>query len=143
MIEIRRAKEEDVHHIHKLSRELGYDTDIKIVKENLQQMLSHPDYEVVVVIHEQSVAGWMSLATHLRLEGSSYLQITALVVTETLRGRGLGKALLKYAENHARLKKLSFIGLYSNKKRSLAHDFYKNQGYMALKESYFFTKELF
>jgi GNAT superfamily N-acetyltransferase len=67
-------------------------------------------------------------------------RIVALVVSETARGRGLGRALL--AETEARCRALGCVMMEvgSNMRRDEAHRFYEGLGYE--RTSYKFAKDL-
>jgi GNAT superfamily N-acetyltransferase len=56
-------------------------------------------------------------------------RITALVVTTTAQGRGLGRQLLREAERRARAAGAARIELTSGSQRADAHAFYKACGY--------------
>jgi N-acetylglutamate synthase-like GNAT family acetyltransferase len=142
-IQIRSANlEADVDQIQRLAVQLGYDRSREDICRSLDSMLNHPDYEFVVVTANQTVVGWMSLNVRLRAVDAPFLQVTAIVTDESVRGQGFGKRLLAYAEAQAKSKRLAMVGIFTNKKRTDAHTFYKNRGYTAAKESYFFTKDL-
>lgn len=58
-------------------------------------------------------------------------RIEALVVDPTYRRKGIGKALINSAEEHAKKQKCATIDLTSGVKRAQmgTHDFYKALGY--------------
>ena len=139
-ISLRNAKPEDYMDIHRLSIQLGYQPTPEHVANMLKAMSVHPDYEVVVVLKNEDVVGWMTLYKRIRIEAESFLQIAAIVTDENFRGEGLGRRLLSYAEEKAQKLGFKCVGLHSSKSRTKAHEFYKNAGYSILKESYFFEK---
>src|SRR5688572_26694140 len=55
--------------------------------------------------------------------------LTALVVAERVRGRGVGTRIVKVAEEWARAHGASRLALTSALHRTEAHDFYKRLGY--------------
>lgn len=139
---IRPAVLHDVSSIHELSWQLGYTPSLQQVKNNLEITLRHPDFEVVVIEHNQCVVGWMNLHRRVRIEDVAFLQIVALVTDEKVRGMGFGKKLLQYAQLRAQDQQLAFLGLYSSKRRHEAHGFYESAGFKKIKESYFFQKDI-
>ncbi len=138
---IRPAQITDLQTIFRLSHELGYSPGLDEVECHLAKILTHPDYEVVVIEKAGEVAGWMTLYNRLRIEDSEFLQVAAIVTDERFRGQGLGKTLMNYAEEKARALGMPFVGLHSSKRRDTAHQFYERIGYRKAKESYFFEKE--
>jgi ribosomal protein S18 acetylase RimI-like enzyme len=58
-------------------------------------------------------------------------RLTALVVDESARGRGIGRALVNAAEEYFRARGCALIEVTSNKKRTDAHAFYERLGYTA------------
>lgn len=139
--QIRPASMADLTAIHQLCFQLGYKPTIETSRRGLETFMDHPDYEVVVIVKDSAVLGWMSLCRRYRIEDVPYLQVAALVIDEKIRGQGLGRQLMAYAEKRAREQKLPFVGLYSSKRRNDAHSFYEGIGFERSKESYFFRKD--
>jgi len=142
MIQIRRAHETDLKAIHKLTFELGYSPSEATVLEGLKTLLKHPDYEIAVICKNDLVVGFVQLLVRFRVHDLPFLQIIGVVTDSQKRGLGYGKKLLQHAEARAKEKKLKQVGLYSNKKRTETHKFYKNYGFTEAKESSFFIKEV-
>lgn len=88
------------------------------------------------------VAGWMQLLDQLVLETGARTEVAALVVDETARRGGVGRALMTVAEQWARKRGSKFVNLRSNHKRAIAHAFYESIGYMHYKSQKAFRKEL-
>ena len=61
--------------------------------------------------------------------GTTTCRVTALVVTPTAQGLGIGRALLKEAERRARVGGAARIELTSGAQRTEAHAFYRACGY--------------
>lgn len=141
-IKIRKALESDAERIHQLAIQLDYMPSLEIVKNNLQSMRNQPDYEVVVVTKNDYVVGWMTLHTRRRIEDVPFLQIAAVVTDESVRGQGFGRLLLRYAEDQCQKQGFEFIGLHSSQRRTQSHAFYRNAGYVSIKESLFFKKQM-
>lgn len=140
---IRKASIDDLNAIHRLAGMLGYSPSRENVERALKAMLLNPDYEIVVITeNDESVVGFLTLATRYRLEDVSYLEVAAIVTDENRRGQGLGKQLMQYAEERAREKNFSLIGLRSSIRRSDAHKFYEHLGYEKVKQSFVFHKLL-
>lgn len=58
-------------------------------------------------------------------------RLTAVVVDESARGKGVGRALVEAAEKFLAAQKCALIEVTSNKKRVDAHAFYESLGYTA------------
>jgi len=56
-------------------------------------------------------------------------RITALIVDESARGRGVGRALVAAAEHHLAERGCELIEVTSNQRRADAHAFYERLGY--------------
>ena len=69
-------------------------------------------------------------------------EIGALVVEESWRGKGIGAALLRAAEDWAVSQNCSCLYLRTLVVRKGAHAFYHRAGYEKSKTSYVFTKRL-
>lgn len=140
-LKIRSASPADMDEIHRLSIQLGYSPTYEDLSKGLECMLQHSDYEVLVAVREDQILGWMSLCKRLSFLNASFLQVIGIVVDSASRGQGVGRCLLKYAEDRAKEKSLAFVGLYTNKRRTESHEFYRKSGYTPTKESFFFMKE--
>lgn len=140
--EIRTARIDDAPEIQRLAVQLGYNPTLENVLNGLKTILNHADYEIVVIVENARVLGWMSLVVRHRIEDVDFFQIAAIVTEESRRGEGLGKKLIAYAESQAKAKGFAFVGLQSSKRRTEAHKFYENSGFEKSKESFFFEKNL-
>lgn len=56
-------------------------------------------------------------------------RITALVVEDALRGKGVGHALVKFAESSLTMSGCGLLEITSNVLRNQAHEFYEHIGY--------------
>lgn len=139
---IRKAQIQDLASIHSLAEQLGYSISTQEMEENVKVILNHPDYELLVITENNLVAGWMSLHVRYAIETSHFLQITGIIVDDKKRGKGYGKMLVNYAEAYANEKGIKKLALYSNNKRTEAHQFYLRQGLVKTKDSSWFAKNL-
>jgi GNAT superfamily N-acetyltransferase len=67
-------------------------------------------------------------------------RMTAVVVDESARGRGIGRLLVEAAEKYFAARGCAMVEVTSNKKRVDAHRFYEQLGYTGT--SFRFAKEL-
>lgn len=85
---IRAAVPADAAALAALSGELGYPATAEQVLERLAAMGSS---QTVLVFDDGEVRGRIEVIEALRLESGRFAEITGLVVTETARGRGVGR----------------------------------------------------
>lgn len=69
------------------------------------------------------------------------LDLKEIIVNAKFQGKGIGKALIKKAEDYARKNKATHIHLTTNQD-ARAYDFYINQGFIPSKKTVFFRKEV-
>ena len=96
----------------------------------------------VALNNEQTVIGWMHVHAIDRLEVGRYADIGGIVVDETMRGRGIGRALMSCAETWAREHGFDCVKLSSGAQRVEAHAFYEYIGYSNIRTSFRFEKIL-
>ena len=97
-------------------------------------------HKVFVACEGDVVVGWIDVGVVTHLQSGSYAEIGGLVVTDGHRGRGVGGALVAYAEAWASRQGLSKILVRSQIAREAAHRFYLREGYQRTKTSAVFTK---
>lgn len=102
----------------------------------------YSDLEQVAVLGHQ-VVGWIQVNKEAQsILSEPRVEVSALVVDESYRGHGIGKALLVAAERWAIENQLLLVRIRSNLIRSDAHQFYQKQGYSVKKSWHLFTKSL-
>jgi GNAT superfamily N-acetyltransferase len=76
------------------------------------------------------VVGLASLHESLSLEHDRpAAKLSAMVVDESVRGRGIGRSLVEAMEDEARARGCCLIFLTTNERRSGAHAFYERVGF--------------
>jgi GNAT superfamily N-acetyltransferase len=129
-IKLRSALEGDAEELARLTTELGYPTSADEMSTRLHAILLRSDYFTAVADSEQEVVGYVGAAVgHLYERNGSYGRVVALVVSEQHRGRGIGKALLQFAEDWMWSCGASVVVVNSGDHRADAHHFYESQGY--------------
>jgi len=95
-----------------------------------------PRAELVVAEEDGAVVGTMHLTVlpHLSAKGSRSLQLENVHVASSRRSKGIGKALIEWALERARLQGCARVQLTSNKLRKDAHRFYARLGFVASHE---------
>ena len=129
-VAIREAEPDDRHQIAALLTQLGYPSTGDEVGQRLTYWL--PDPMSVILVAEQAgrVLGCLSLHAIPYLERTGrWARIESLVVDESTRGRGAGRALIAGAEDAARRWNCQAVEVTSLRTRAAAHAFYKRMGY--------------
>ncbi len=129
---VRAATPADSHAVAVLVTELGYPSTADDVAHRLARFDESAGDHVIVAVDEQEVVAVMSLSVVPLLGTSGALaRITLLVVTERLRGTGIGRALIGEAERIAASDGCTTIEVSSGRRaeRAGAHRFYPSVGY--------------
>jgi GNAT superfamily N-acetyltransferase len=133
----------DVKPVAELSAQLGYPVSKTELRNRFARIAAMSGHGLFVALNnEQSVIGWMHVHTIDRLEVGRYADIGGIVVDETMRGRGVGRALMLCAETWAREHGFDRVKLSSGAHRVEAHAFYEHIGYSNIRTSYRFEKIL-
>ncbi|ATO19864.1 GNAT family N-acetyltransferase [Acinetobacter sp. LoGeW2-3] len=126
--------EQDLYAIHDLTAQLGYPTTLENIQQRWQNIHQDPNYQTLVVEHEQRVIGYAGLIQEYSWEfDEGYLRIQAFVVDEAYRGQGVGKRLIAAIEDLAKQRGLKLIQVNSGNReeRLSAHAFYQSLGFDA------------
>lgn len=94
--------------------------------------------KLMVVKDDHKVIGTMQLTLipSLTFKGGKRLQIEAVRIAWSHRGKGLGKKMITWALSYARDHGCHLIQLTSNKERDEALTFYKSCGFVATHEGF-------
>ena len=128
---IRAAREEDAPAIAALLGELGYPTDAETVVQRLRMLESAGDDVIVAVSGSVTVAVVSMHVTPVLHAPGPVGRLTAVVVSERVRGQGVGRTIVEAAEQMLAARGCEFIELTSNRRRTDAHAFYERLGYEA------------
>jgi ribosomal protein S18 acetylase RimI-like enzyme len=138
---VRAARPEDAKSIALLSRELGYPADARSTRERLRSILGRDDQRVVVAVGPGgAVCGWLQAQCSVVIESGLRVEIVGLIVSETMRRRGVGRSLVAQAETWAREISAETIVVRSNTKRVESHAFYPSLGYLPSKTQVVYRK---
>lgn len=120
----------DADDVGALLSELGYPCDARDAVQRIATIVDNDRQALVIARCGGAVCGLIALdfMYYLPLDTTT-CRITALVVTPTAQGRGLGRQLLREAERRARAAGAARIELTSGSQRTDAHAFYKACGY--------------
>lgn len=134
----RKYQQDDLAKLQKLMMELGYSVDLPELSENIREIYNKGG-EIFIAENDGEVVGSICVLIDARLAEGVYAEIVSLIVSENTRRQGIGKELAKEAETWAR-KHVNKIRVRANEVRSLAHAFYKSQGYEEIKTQKVFIK---
>jgi len=139
---IRQARTIDAAGIAALSVELGYPAPMEEFEERLRALDGNADHRVLVVDTGGKVAAWLHVSLVESLETGPFAEIRGLVVTEALRSRGIGAALVAAAERWAVERGCAKIRVRSNALRTRARTFYERLDYVVTKQQNVLDKKL-
>ena len=128
--DLRIAAIADADDVAQLLSELGYPCDIDEAAERIDAIAANDRQALVLARRDGAVCGLVALDFMYYLPlGTITCRVTALVVTPTAQGLGIGRQLLKEAERRARSGGAARIELTSGSQRTEAHAFYRACGY--------------
>jgi GNAT superfamily N-acetyltransferase len=135
MTHIRRATESDLPAVIRLHNQLdpgepqisNADADRIFARIN-----TYPDYAIYVAeSDEAAIVGTFGLLVMDKLahNGQPSALVEDVVVDESLRGQGIGRAMMLFAMEYCRTRGCYKLALSSNLKRTEAHTFYETLGF--------------
>ena len=136
MIEIRKAAAEDeqdmIRLILELGRTVGYeeeipDMDFQSWLKTFRDMLASPQWTFLLAHEGEKTVGL--LVFFIRTTGKNRAKIGALVVTEEVRGKGVGRLLIEEAREEARALDCSSLDTSTEIDNSKAIAFYEKLGF--------------
>ncbi len=129
-IHIRDARKSDKAVIADLLGELGYPNTPLFVVRKLDRLKDEAKTKVVVAVRGSQIVGVASIhIVPLFHQEGNLCRITAIVVSEKQRKKGIGTRLIEYAEDYARLHQCIKVEITSGDQRTSAHRFYHRVGY--------------
>jgi GNAT superfamily N-acetyltransferase len=125
---IRNAQAADAEAIASLLGQLGYPAGPGSVGSRLERLVIVGD-RVVVAELDGRVVGFAQLHVSPTIEHEQpAAKLSALVVDETHRGEGIGRALVEAMETEARARRCTLLFLTTAARREDAHEFYRRVG---------------
>jgi len=140
-IEVRAATLDDAAAIAELLRQLGYPNTPDEVRGRLDAMGTDAGDRGLVACADDAVLGFAAvhLIPMIHHDGC-VARITAFVVADSARGRGIGTALFAACEAYAASRAAERLEVTSGDQRTGAHAFYIRRG--CAREGQRFTKRL-
>ena len=141
IFEVRNATSSDFSGISELTGQLGYSVTDHEIQDRINSILSSNDHVIyVALIPNGKIVGWIHVHESKRIESGSFAEIGGFVVSATFRRRGIGKSLLKSAEQWAETMRLKLLRVRSKIEREDAKRFYSNMGFIISKQQRVFDK---
>ena len=138
---IRAGRRDDAGELARLIRVLGYDTTEADIAARWPEWESAETTVLVAPMPDGTLAGLATLHRMAVLHRPRPVgRITALVVDERTRGKGVGRALVLAAETSLREAGCGLLEITSNLRLTEAHSFYEHLEYE--RTSFRFAKKL-
>ena len=142
-ISIRAAIPDDAESIARLSGELGYPTTAADARRRLFDIKTAETHAVMVAEDAPgSVVGWIHVFRSPRLGGEPFAELGGLVVTESLRGHGIGSRLVAETERWAADRGIATLRIRTRTTRNDARLFYEDLGFVLTKTQVVFERQL-
>lgn len=141
-IAIRCVSPADAVQAANLSRELGYPVGVETMKRRLAEIVMADDHSALGAYAQGRLVGWIDVGIVQHLQSGKYGEIGGLIVSATHQGCGIGKALVKAAEQWVSARGVETILVRSQIVREEAHAFYIRQNFSRVKTSAVFRKSL-
>lgn len=138
-LKFREAVQDDTDELVKLMLELGYKVKRNELSCRIKLIKSRGD-KLIVAEKEGVIAGVVQALIDIRLAEGKVGEIVSLVVRDELRGKGIGKALIKQAKESLTTSGCTSIRVRANEIRKEAHEFYKDLGFIEKKTQKIFEK---
>ena len=127
---IRFATEDDAVELTRLFTDLGHPTTAADIIDRWKSWSDMGNQALVVANAEGGLAGVVTLHEMLVLHRPKPVgRITALVVDASVRGKGIGRALVAAAESVLKRSGCGLLEITSNVRLDNAHSFYAHLGY--------------
>jgi len=141
-LKIREARAEDSARLAVLSEQLGYPVSAEEIGRRLRQVQRDERHAVYVAEVAGQLVGWLHVFICPQLLTHAQAEIGGLVVEVNSRAQGVGKILMRQAEEWARARGCRAVYLRTNIIRADAHRFYEQLGYTRIKTQHAFRKPL-
>src|ERR1700720_3202275 len=125
-VTIRAAEAADDEALTDLMTQLGYETRASEMQMRMEAIRADKNYATFVAICKGKVCGMIGTFTCYTYEHNSpSARILALVVSEKIRGCGVGHALIVAAERDLAQRNIRRVAVDARFERKRAHEFYE------------------
>nr|WP_294376141.1 GNAT family N-acetyltransferase [uncultured Clostridium sp.] len=126
---IEKLREEDISKVLELYKDiLPFETSLNKSEEMYKKIISDENYNLLVAKENNEILGTM-LGICCNGLAEPFLVIEDVVIKDGMRGKGIGKKLMKELDNFAHEKKCTYSILVSSDFRKEAHKFYEKVGF--------------
>jgi GNAT superfamily N-acetyltransferase len=126
---IREARSGDATRLAELIGELGHDIAADQVRKNLLALIKTDEAPLLATL-DGKIVGLCGIGKRVVITRPRPLgRISALIVTRSAQGQGIGRMLVEAAEAWMRKNGCALVELTSNDRRADAHAFYRHLGY--------------
>jgi GNAT superfamily N-acetyltransferase len=144
MLTIRKAGDGDIPGILQLYKQLSFtpgeygETPVEDCRKVLYQIEQNPITSLLVAEENGETVGtvFMLIIPSFAFGTAPYAIVDYMVVDETRRSRGIGKALMEYCIARAKEAGCYKVMLTSDKRRDRAHKFYRSIGFESSAEGF-------
>ena len=131
----------DAAALRPLLAQLGYALDEGEIRQRIGRIVAAGGHYLVAAEEaDGSLAAFLHVYGRAALEKPPEAVVQALVVRDSLRGKGVGRAMMALAERWARDAGYRYVSLGSQVSRDGAHAFYEGIGYARYATSHQFRK---
>jgi ribosomal protein S18 acetylase RimI-like enzyme len=132
MTEVRPAHQGDAPKVRALLGQLGYDIPVEYVRKRLGDLAERQTDPVLLAADADVAVGLIAIHWTIMLHVSKPIaRITALIVSDEARGKGVGRALVDAGARLARQAGCGVVELTTALHRADAQAFYKAIGFTA------------
>jgi len=130
-IDIRNARTADAAGLAPLLDALGYPAETATIAQRLEALrAADPTSRVLVAVTGGAIAGFATLhITPVLHRPTAVGRITGIAVLPSLKGSGVGRALVRAAEAYFKQLGLARLEVTSGPTHAAAYDFYRHLGY--------------
>ncbi len=140
-MKVRKASFKDSEEIADILKQMKIFHTKDFYRKKIKFLNQSKNYKIIVAEKEKKVVGLAAIALISLLHAPRMIcRVTILCVSAKVRGEGIGRVLLKKAEQFGRVHYCHRIEVTSHIKRTEAHRFYKKNGYLYLSKR--FVKDL-
>lgn len=139
---IRPAQNSDTQNLTQLNSRLGYHANEKTVFSILEKVLAEQNQQVFLAELNGAVVGYIHLVQKNDATGKLVVDIAALVIHESSRGRGAGSGLIDSAVQWILTKNISCLQIRSSLIQPSAYRFFEDKGFLHITHSEIFVKEI-
>jgi GNAT superfamily N-acetyltransferase len=108
----------------------------------MEKLAARNDHIALAAVWQEMVVGWIQAAVEWHLQSEPLVVIGGLIVREDMRGKRIGQQLCQAVEQWTMQTGIATVRVRSQLKRADAHRFYLREGYMQVKISAVFEKQV-